>query len=44
VRTRLGLLERAAGTGALLVPAHIRGASGMTIAREGDRYRPAFVG
>lgn len=44
VATRLALLDRAAETGALLVPAHIRGAHGMTISREGAGYRPHFVG
>ncbi|MBS4019923.1 MAG: MBL fold metallo-hydrolase, partial [Dechloromonas sp.] len=44
VSTRLALLERAAETGALLVPAHLRGAHGMTIAREGGGFRPDFVG
>lgn len=44
VATRLALLERAAETGALVVPAHLRGAHGMTIAREGGGYRPDFVG
>ena len=44
VATRLALLDRAAETGELLVPAHIRGAHGMTIAREGAGYRPYFVG
>lgn len=44
VATRLSLLERAADTGALLVPAHLRGVHGMTIAREGGGFRPDFVG
>jgi glyoxylase-like metal-dependent hydrolase (beta-lactamase superfamily II) len=43
IRTRLDLLARAAETGALLVPAHLRGASGMTIEPEDGGYRPVFV-
>lgn len=43
IATRLSLLDRAAETGAMIVPAHIRGAYGMTITRGGGGYRPDFV-
>lgn len=41
-RTRRALLERAAGDGALLVPAHLRGATGMRIVEDGETFRPRF--
>jgi glyoxylase-like metal-dependent hydrolase (beta-lactamase superfamily II) len=43
-RTRLDLLDRAEETGAVIVPAHIRGSHGMTIRRNGAGFRPEFVG
>lgn len=42
-RTRIDLLDRAVEGGALVVPAHLRHAWGMTIERDGQNYRPTFV-
>ena len=40
---RQSLLERAAEDGTLLFPAHLRGAFGMEIRRDGDGFRPLMV-
>ncbi len=41
--TRRGLLERAAESDTVLIPAHLRG-EGMRISRMGSRFRPRFCG
>lgn len=43
VRQRLALLERAAGSGGIIVPSHIRGAHGMRVERCGEAWQPIFV-
>lgn len=41
--SRIGLLDRAAETDTVLIPAHLRG-EGMRISRLGSRFRPRFCG
>jgi glyoxylase-like metal-dependent hydrolase (beta-lactamase superfamily II) len=41
-RTRIALLQEAAATGRVLVPAHFRGARQVTVAARGDGFQPAF--
>jgi glyoxylase-like metal-dependent hydrolase (beta-lactamase superfamily II) len=43
IRQRRILLDRAADTDALIVPAHLRKAHGMRIERRGGGYHPAFA-
>ena len=40
--TRLGLLEEAAENGTMLVPNHLRGATGMHVHRRGAGFAPAY--
>lgn len=42
-RTRIDLFDRAAEGGGVVIPAHLRGASAMRIARVPDGFMPAFV-
>jgi glyoxylase-like metal-dependent hydrolase (beta-lactamase superfamily II) len=41
-RTRIALLQEAAATGRVLVPAHFRGARHVTVAARGDGFQPVF--
>jgi glyoxylase-like metal-dependent hydrolase (beta-lactamase superfamily II) len=41
-RTRIALLQEAAATDRVLVPAHFLGARHVTVAARGDRFQPAF--
>jgi glyoxylase-like metal-dependent hydrolase (beta-lactamase superfamily II) len=43
VASRIGLLERSAEEGSLIIPSHIRNAIGFNVDRCGCNYRPAFV-
>ncbi len=43
VSSRIGLLDRSADEGSLIIPSHIRNAMGFNIERCGCNYRPAFV-
>ena len=43
IRRRTALFERSAGTGALLVPSHIRHAWGMRVEQRQSRWHPIFV-
>jgi len=42
-KSRTGLLERAADDGSMIVPTHIRNATGFRVARCDCAYQPAFV-
>jgi glyoxylase-like metal-dependent hydrolase (beta-lactamase superfamily II) len=41
-RTRAALLDEAAASGRLIVPAHFRGSRRVTVERRGDGFRPLF--
>lgn len=43
IATRIALLDEAAETGAILIPAHLRHYRGFRIRREAGGYRPEFV-
>jgi glyoxylase-like metal-dependent hydrolase (beta-lactamase superfamily II) len=43
-RTRRALLEEAADTGRIVIPAHFRGRSGAWVASSGDSFLSTFVG